>query len=66
VAVARQAIGPVVLGDALERLHPWALSGATRTGLKSRTGLLEELRSQVAAAGGIMDEAPASEPDRVT
>jgi hypothetical protein len=39
-----------VLGDALERLHTWALSGATRTGLKERDGLLDELRREVATA----------------
>ena len=50
VAVAREAVGPIVLGDALERLHTWALSGATRTGLKERDGLLDELRRQVATA----------------
>jgi glycosyltransferase 2 family protein len=50
VAVAREAVGPIVLGDALERLHTWALSGATRTGLKERDGLLDELRREVAMA----------------
>jgi glycosyltransferase 2 family protein len=56
VAVAREAVGPEVLGDALERLHPWALSGATRTGMKERRGLLDDLRRQVGAAaeaGGV-------------
>jgi glycosyltransferase 2 family protein len=50
VASARQALGPSVLGDALDRLHPWALSGATRTGLKERNGLLDELRREVGRA----------------
>ena len=50
VAVAREAVGPCVLGDALERLQPWALSGATRTGLKERHGLLDELRHEVGIA----------------
>jgi hypothetical protein len=40
------------LGDALDRLQPWALSGATRTGMKSRPGLLDELRAEVAAVAG--------------
>jgi glycosyltransferase 2 family protein len=53
VAVARQAVGPAVLGDAMERLHPWALSGATRTGLKERHGLLDELRHQVDTAAEV-------------
>jgi undecaprenyl-diphosphatase len=52
VAVAREAVGPEVLGAALERLHPWALSGATRTGMKERRGLLDDLRGQVTAAVG--------------
>jgi glycosyltransferase 2 family protein len=52
VAVAREAVGPEVLGGALERLHPWALSGATRTGMKQRRGLLDDLRHQVTAAAG--------------
>jgi undecaprenyl-diphosphatase len=50
VAVAREAVGPAVLGDAMERLHPWAFSGATRTGLKERHGLLDDLRHEVGTA----------------
>jgi glycosyltransferase 2 family protein len=50
VAAGRAAVGADALADALERLHPWALSGATRTGLKERPGLLDELRGEVAAA----------------
>jgi undecaprenyl-diphosphatase len=50
VAAGRAAVGPEALGDALDRLQPWALSGATRTGMKSRPGLLDELRAEVAAA----------------
>ena len=49
VAVAREAVGVEVLVDALERLHPWALSGATRSGMKERRGLLDDLRHQVTA-----------------
>jgi hypothetical protein len=52
VAVAREAVGPAVLGGALERLHPWALSGATRTGMNKRRGLLDDLCGQVTAAAG--------------
>jgi len=40
-----------VLSDALERLHPWALSGATRTGMKERRGLLDDLRRQAGDVG---------------
>jgi glycosyltransferase 2 family protein len=60
VAVARDAVGPVALGDALDRLHPWALSGATRTGLKERQGLLAELRSEVGTVAGTGEAAIAS------
>ena len=31
---------------ALDRLHLWALSGATRTGLKESNGLLDDLRAE--------------------
>jgi glycosyltransferase 2 family protein len=50
MGVARDAVGPEVLGDALERLRPWALSGATRTAMKERRGLLDDLRRQVGTA----------------
>ena len=66
VAVAREAVGPGVLGDALERLHPWAFSGATRTGFKERRGLLDELRRQVATATESGEAAVVRAPDRVT
>jgi glycosyltransferase 2 family protein len=46
---AQLALGPDELRAALGRLHPWALSGATRTGLKGRVGLLDDLRARVAA-----------------
>jgi glycosyltransferase 2 family protein len=52
VAVALDAVGPDVLREALDRLHPWALSGATRTGLKQREGLLDDLRRRVGEAAG--------------
>jgi glycosyltransferase 2 family protein len=66
LAVAREAVGPEALAEALERLQPWALSGATRTGLKARPGLLDDLRRQVGATTVTGDAAPAPEPDRVT
>lgn len=34
---------------AAERLQPWALSGATRTALKQHPGLLDDLRTRLAA-----------------
>jgi len=60
VATAREAVGAVTLGDALDRLHPWALSGATRTGLKERHGLLAEVRREVGTAAGTGEAATAS------
>ena len=44
------AVGPVGLRTALDRLRPWALSGATRTSLGERPGALDALRAAVAAA----------------
>jgi glycosyltransferase 2 family protein len=61
VAVAREAVAPEVLGGALERLHPWALSGATRTGMKERRGLLDDLCRQVTAAAGATGAGPSGE-----
>jgi undecaprenyl-diphosphatase len=59
VAAAGRAMGPEPLGEALDRLHPWALSGATRTGLKQEAGLLDDLRRRVGEAAGT---GTASEP----
>ena len=50
VANAVAAVDPVTLAQALDRLQLWALSGATRTALKSRRGLLDELRRLVGHA----------------
>ena len=47
VALADQGVGPDAVASALDRLHPWALSGATRSGLKESKGLLEDLRGRV-------------------
>jgi hypothetical protein len=38
------------LAAARERLHPWALSGASRTALKQQPGLLDELRARLEPA----------------
>jgi undecaprenyl-diphosphatase len=46
VAVA----GGARLAAALPRLQPWALSGATRTGLKHHDGLIDDLRTRVTDA----------------
>ncbi len=49
VAHATSAVGSVALSDALTRLRPWALSGATRTALGERAGLLDDIRHRVEA-----------------
>jgi undecaprenyl-diphosphatase len=48
--LALAAVGPKALAGALDRLHPWALSGATRTALQRAPGSLDDLRTAVAAA----------------
>jgi len=50
VAAGLAAVGPDGLGTALDRLRPFALSGATRTGMKQHPGLLDQLRNEVRAA----------------
>ena len=50
VAAADATVGPDVLRTSLDRLHPWALGGATRTALARQPGMLDELRRQVEAA----------------
>jgi len=41
-------VDPETLGRAHDRLRPWALSGATRTGLAARRGQRDELRDRLA------------------
>ena len=55
-----QAIGAEAVTRALPLLQPAALSTATRTGARSRPGLLHELRERAAAATGT--EPPELEP----
>lgn len=43
------AVSADAVAEALTRLHPFALSGATRTAMKARPGLLDELRTRTAA-----------------
>jgi undecaprenyl-diphosphatase len=43
-------VGGPRLAAALPRLQPWALSGATRTGLKRHDGLIDDLRTRVVDA----------------
>jgi glycosyltransferase 2 family protein len=49
-AIAVAAVDEAALAHALDRLRPWVLSGATRTALKARPGLLDELRSRLSEA----------------
>jgi hypothetical protein len=49
-AHALAVVDPARLEFAIKRLQPWALSGATRTALKERPGLLDELRKRLAPA----------------
>jgi undecaprenyl-diphosphatase len=45
------AVGPDGIGAALARLRPWALSGATRSALHERPGLLAEVRTACDSVG---------------
>jgi len=47
------AIGPDGLLPAIDRLHPWALSGATRTATKEQPELLDAVRTAMRAAAGV-------------
>ncbi len=49
---AASSVDQPTLLRALDRLRPWALSGATRTALKARAGLLDDLRECLARAAG--------------
>ncbi len=49
-AQAIASVDAATLAAAKDRLHPWALSGASRTALKERPGLLEDLRTRLADA----------------
>jgi undecaprenyl-diphosphatase len=49
VAPAADTVDPATRVAAVERLRPWALSGATRAALKDRPGLLDELRRRLVA-----------------
>jgi undecaprenyl-diphosphatase len=49
-AQAIASVDPETLAAARDRLQLWALSGASRTALKERPGLLEDLRARLAPA----------------
>ena len=53
VAQGQAALTPEEIAPAVDRLRLWALSGATRTGLKESPGLLEDIRARVSAAAGV-------------
>jgi undecaprenyl-diphosphatase len=50
IAHAVASVDPVTLAAARDRLHPWSLSGASRTAMKERPGLLEDLRTRLVPA----------------
>lgn len=50
VAHAVGSVDAPTLARAVDRLRPWALSGATRSALKERRGLLPELRRELAVS----------------
>jgi undecaprenyl-diphosphatase len=50
VAHAVSTVDQATLAQAVDRLHLWALSGATRTALKANPGRLEELRTRLGDA----------------
>jgi undecaprenyl-diphosphatase len=47
-AHAAAVVDPETLEFAIKRLQPWALSGATRSALKEKPGLLDDLRKRLA------------------
>jgi glycosyltransferase 2 family protein len=47
VAPAIATVDAGTRAAAVDRLHPWALSGATRTALKEQPGLLDDLRARL-------------------
>jgi undecaprenyl-diphosphatase len=59
-AAAISVLGPETVAGTLGRMQPAAMSGATQSSLKSRKGLLEELRQEIERSSGV--EPPALEP----
>ena len=47
VTPALATVDDATLARALERLHPWALSGATGTAMKAQPGLLDDIRRRL-------------------
>ena len=48
-AHAMATVDPATLAAAGERLHPWAMSGATRRAVKTNTDLIDDLRQRLGA-----------------
>jgi undecaprenyl-diphosphatase len=48
-AHAKATVDPTTLAEARDRLHPWAMSGATRSAIKSDPELLDDLRQRLDA-----------------
>jgi undecaprenyl-diphosphatase len=46
-AHAKATVDPTTLAEARDRLHPWAMSGATRSAIKSDPELLDDLRQRL-------------------
>ena len=63
-AVARAVafVDPATLARARDRLHLWALSGATRTGLAAKRGQLDELRERLGRAALPTAQAATADP----
>jgi glycosyltransferase 2 family protein len=55
-------VDPETLGRAHDRLRPWALSGATRTGLAARRGQLDQLRDRLARVAAPSAQAATAGP----
>ncbi len=49
-AHALAIVDPATLAAARDRLQLWALSGASRTALKAQPGLIDDLRTRLAAS----------------
>ena len=46
---AQATVDPATLAAARDRLHPWAMSGATRNAVKANPGLVDDLRQRLEA-----------------
>jgi undecaprenyl-diphosphatase len=58
VAAAINVVGVDAMSAALARLHPWALSGATRTACKDDPTVLPEIRAEIERASASVVATP--------